>query len=152
MLCISPLRILVLAIFTHSRALQMSSSTGAAARSKTHASTVALVPPEASWERIQRARYELQDKGLYRWPPHCNLLYPFVEKPDFEICTAAITDALVAVQVRAHSASTGASTIVYHHADWCSMHALCLCTAIYSEVGQLWHLCTPSLCDAVAEA
>jgi Zn/Cd-binding protein ZinT len=23
-------------------------------------------------------RYQLKDKGLYHWPPHINLLYPFV--------------------------------------------------------------------------
>jgi poly(A) polymerase len=83
----------------------MSSITAAAARSKTHSSTVALVPPEDSWAPIQRARYELQDKGLYRWPPHCNLLYPFVEKHEFELCAAAITDALVTVEVKTHRLS-----------------------------------------------
>jgi 2'-5' RNA ligase superfamily len=91
------------------------------ARSKTHSSTVALVPPEDSWAPIQHARYELQDKGLYRWPPHCNLLYPFVEMREFELCAAAIADALVAVQVRAHSFNVLTVNMlhdkVYHHAD-----------------------------------
>ena len=50
---------------------------------KQHSSTVAIVPPEALWPPIQRARRALRDKGLYRWPPHINLLYPFLPTDDF---------------------------------------------------------------------
>jgi len=44
---------------------------------KVHHSSVALIPPDACWGPIQAVRLELRDKGLYRWPPHINLLYPF---------------------------------------------------------------------------
>ena len=50
---------------------------------KQHSSTVALVPPESVWAPLQQARLNLRDKGLYRWPPHLNLLYPFVPPCDF---------------------------------------------------------------------
>ena len=48
-----------------------------------HTATVALVPPESAWAELQAARRSLKDKGLYRWPPHVNLLYPFVPPERF---------------------------------------------------------------------
>lgn len=48
---------------------------------KFHHWTVCMVPPEQSshtWQSLSKARTQLQDPGLYRWPPHANLLYPFV--------------------------------------------------------------------------
>jgi 2'-5' RNA ligase len=51
-----------------------------------HHWTVCVVPPPSStssskevWEAITEARTRLKDPGLYRWPPHVNLLYPFVD-------------------------------------------------------------------------
>lgn len=44
---------------------------------KVHSSTVALIPPDDAWGQLQAVRHRLKDKGLYRWPPHINLLYPF---------------------------------------------------------------------------
>mmetsp|Transcript_14978 Transcript_14978/g.45841 ORF Transcript_14978/g.45841 Transcript_14978/m.45841 type:complete len:265 (-) Transcript_14978:260-1054(-) len=45
-----------------------------------HSSALAIVPPEGSaWEPIQEVRHCLRDAGLCRWPPHINLVYPFVE-------------------------------------------------------------------------
>lgn len=44
--------------------------------------TVCMVPPESAtdvWDTLTRARTQLRDPGLYRWPPHANLLYPFVD-------------------------------------------------------------------------
>eukprot|EP00965_Chrysotila_dentata_P084517 2790304-Pleurochrysis_carterae.AAC.2 len=34
-------------------------------------------PKSLSWPQAMRA--SLHDKGLYRWPPHINLLYPFLQ-------------------------------------------------------------------------
>ena len=53
---------------------------------KVHTSTVALVPSENVWPTIQSARLNLRDRGLFRWPPHINLLYPFV--PEDELASA----------------------------------------------------------------
>ena len=50
-----------------------------------HHATVALVPPStpadrvAVWERLQGTRATLKDRGYYRWPPHINLLYPYLD-------------------------------------------------------------------------
>ena len=49
---------------------------------KCHTSTVCMVPPDSAklvWERLSRARRQLLDPGYYRWPPHANLLYPFIQ-------------------------------------------------------------------------
>ena len=68
--------------------------------SKVYTSTVALVPPEEAWLAIQQARESLRDKGLYRWPPHINLLYPFVPEEHF----AQAADALAPAAERCESA------------------------------------------------
>jgi 2'-5' RNA ligase len=49
---------------------------------KFHHFTICLVPPPDSrlvWESLTRVRTQVRDPGLYRWPPHANLLYPFVD-------------------------------------------------------------------------
>jgi 2'-5' RNA ligase len=53
---------------------------------KSHCLTICLVPPPSAtnaWERLTDARKECKDPGFYRWPPHANLLYPFLE-PSFD--------------------------------------------------------------------
>ena len=64
--------------------------------SKVYTSTVALVPPEQAWLPIQQARESLRDKGLYRWPPHINLLYPFVPEEHFAQAAGALAPAAAA--------------------------------------------------------
>ena len=49
---------------------------------KFHYYTICMVPPEANqqtWKDLTKARTELRDPGLFRWPPHANLLYPFID-------------------------------------------------------------------------
>jgi len=43
-----------------------------------HSSALALVPPNECWNEIQKLRVDNRDAGLFRWPPHMNLIYPFV--------------------------------------------------------------------------
>lgn len=49
-----------------------------------YTSTLCIVPPESNvgiWQQLTQARTDLKDPGLFRWPPHINLLYPFYEIP-----------------------------------------------------------------------
>jgi len=49
---------------------------------KSHCITICMVPPPTSkstWTQLTSARRKYRDPGFYRWPPHANLLYPFVE-------------------------------------------------------------------------
>ena len=49
---------------------------------KSHCTTICMVPPPSSkmaWSRLTSARRACRDPGFYRWPPHANLLYPFIE-------------------------------------------------------------------------
>ena len=61
---------------------------------KTHSSTIALVPPDEAWETVQALRYTLEDKGVYRWPPHVNLLYPFVVESHIPLALPKVRAAL----------------------------------------------------------
>lgn len=49
---------------------------------KSHCMTVCLVPHTSSavaWEQLTAIRRECKDPGFFRWPPHANILYPFLE-------------------------------------------------------------------------
>ena len=49
---------------------------------KLHSMTICMVPaPENKdvWEKVTKARTELRDPGLFRWPPHVNMLYPYID-------------------------------------------------------------------------
>jgi len=50
-------------------------------RPKDYTFTICMVPPPSAadiWDKVTEARTELKDPGLFRWPPHVNILYPFV--------------------------------------------------------------------------
>ncbi|KAJ1624931.1 2'-5' RNA ligase superfamily-domain-containing protein [Pavlovales sp. CCMP2436] len=60
-----------------------------------HTTALAIVPPEGTcWAPIQDARERLRDGGLFRWPPHINLVYPFIEPMYFERFAGAVAPAL----------------------------------------------------------
>lgn len=49
---------------------------------KLHTVTVCVVPPPQHkdvWTTVSDMRRKLKDPGYFRWPPHANLLYPFLE-------------------------------------------------------------------------
>lgn len=49
---------------------------------KVHKSAVCIIPPKQYWDTIQAIR-EKHDKAFQRWPPHINLLYPFIPEEYF---------------------------------------------------------------------
>jgi len=65
--------------------------------------TVCMVPPTTTndvtnnnnplhvWDTLTRMRTKLRDPGLFRWPPHANLLYPFVDIPKSSVLTTTTT-------------------------------------------------------------
>ena len=68
-----------------------------------HHSTIAIVPPSAVtdawvWERCQGTRYKLRDRGYYRWPPHCNLIYPFIDQDNLCESIPALIEAAAKIQ------------------------------------------------------
>lgn len=48
-----------------------------------HHAACCITPPDdgPAWRAVQAARLDLRDAGLYRWPPHANLIYPFSDDP-----------------------------------------------------------------------
>ena len=67
-------------------------------RKLVHHTTVALIPPDDAWDPIQEARALVRDRGLWRWPPHANLLYPFHEPAEFDLAAPILSHALASVQ------------------------------------------------------
>ena len=64
----------------------------------THETSVAMVPSDDAWLHIQSARRLVEDKGLWRWPPHANLLYPFVAPSLFESAACELARAAASVE------------------------------------------------------
>ncbi|GMI11980.1 hypothetical protein TrLO_g5762 [Triparma laevis f. longispina] len=59
-----------------------------------YASSLAMIPPPSAWPPIQSLRITLKDAGIYRWPPHVNLLYPFVAPNKFNQVSLLLQSAL----------------------------------------------------------
>jgi len=65
------------------------SSKMCAALQKVHTTTIVIVPPHDTWPQFQLIR-EQYDKGYIRWPPHVNMIYPFVPEDEFENAAALL--------------------------------------------------------------
>ena len=69
---------------------------------KVHTLTVCMVPPPSNvevWNTVYQMRELLRDPGLFRWPPHVNLLYPFVNFEAIEGHDATSTPLFETVQL-----------------------------------------------------
>jgi 2'-5' RNA ligase len=55
-----------------------------------------VLPPETTWAPLQAVR-EAHDKSHARWPPHINLVYPFVRPEALDDAVARVADAVAAV-------------------------------------------------------
>ncbi|KAK2006600.1 endonuclease/Exonuclease/phosphatase [Colletotrichum eremochloae] len=63
----------------------------------THDTALCLIPPRGQWPSVDRLRFD-NDKAYAKWPPHINLVYPFVKStgPDaLRLACDAIVDCLI---------------------------------------------------------
>lgn len=84
---------------------------------KAHTSALAVVPPESAWAAAQEVRAR-HDRAFERWPPHINLLYPFVREEELRGVPERLARALARVppfRIRLGAARTfqhkGSSTV-----------------------------------------
>jgi 2'-5' RNA ligase len=59
---------------------------------KTHHTSVVVIPPQDVWEPIQAIRRQ-HDRQIHRWMPHINLLYPFVPRQHFALALPLLATA-----------------------------------------------------------
>jgi len=60
---------------------------------KVFTTAIVVVPPQELWPQIQAIR-KVHDKAFVRWPPHINLIYPFVNVSEFGGAASALSDHL----------------------------------------------------------
>ncbi|KAI1881385.1 hypothetical protein JX265_000211 [Neoarthrinium moseri] len=60
-----------------------------------HDTAICVVPPRSLWGTVDRLR-SLYDKAYEKWPPHINLVYPFVKVDSLEQASARISSCLAA--------------------------------------------------------
>ncbi|KAK2730709.1 DUF455 domain-containing protein [Colletotrichum kahawae] len=58
-----------------------------------HVTALCIIPPEEHWTAINRLRFD-NDKAYAKWPPHVNLIYPFVRSTESSVLQQAC-DAIV---------------------------------------------------------
>jgi poly(A) polymerase len=87
-----------LLISSDKREKSVSSCKMAPRQEKVHTSALCWIPPEGDgYEAIQSIR-RMHDRQIKRWPPHINLLYPFVPSEDFEDAAEKLADALKGIE------------------------------------------------------
>ncbi|OAA69074.1 DUF455 domain protein [Cordyceps fumosorosea ARSEF 2679] len=77
-------------------------------RAPSHDTALCIIPPQSLWPAINRLR-SLNDKAYAKWPPHINLVYPFVH-PEL---VADAADTLLQLDLSSHLPSKVSIT----HAD-----------------------------------
>ena len=67
---------------------------------KVYHTTVCIIPPEGSpeFKVLMETRYALRDRGYHRWPPHINLLYPFIENVNFDTLVSPLSNSISKIQ------------------------------------------------------
>ncbi|KAK1998975.1 endonuclease/Exonuclease/phosphatase [Colletotrichum falcatum] len=63
----------------------------------THDTALCLIPPKGQWLSVDRLRFD-NDKAYAKWPPHVNLVYPFIKSTDptaLRLACDTIVDCLI---------------------------------------------------------
>jgi hypothetical protein len=66
---------------------------------KVYHTAVAIIPPPGLvYDKLMETRINLGDEDYYKWPPHINLLYPFVERNNFKSVIPILNEGLKDVE------------------------------------------------------
>jgi 2'-5' RNA ligase len=66
---------------------------------KVHHTAVAIIPPPGLvYDKLMETRRRLGDEDYHKWPPHINLLYPFVERASFKSVIPILQEGLKDVE------------------------------------------------------
>jgi len=66
-------------------------------QTKAFHTALCFIPPQSIWDPIQDIRRKL-DKSFNRWPPHINLLFPFIPEQYFDEAAKLITEQLAHIE------------------------------------------------------
>lgn len=109
------------------------------AQSKVHTSALCWIPRAEHQGPIQALRQQY-DRQIDRWPPHVNVLYPFVPAEHFEVAAASLAKALRVVPAFSvtlghvdsfqHSKNSTAwlSPTATDETQWAALHMACQST------------------------
>ncbi|KAJ3336022.1 hypothetical protein HDU93_003856 [Gonapodya sp. JEL0774] len=101
---------------------------------KTVTSALVAIPPSHLWKGIQHIRRS-RDKSFLRWPPHINILYPFVPRALFDIALPSVRSALESVAPFNVSLNAVAS---FHHSNSATLfldsHPSTLCSTPFIQL------------------
>lgn len=61
---------------------------------KVHTSALCWIPPPGKGHNAIQSIRQIHDRHIKRWPPHVNLLYPFVPVSEFEVAATKLAEAL----------------------------------------------------------
>ena len=83
--------------------------------SDSHDTALCIVPPRHIWASVDRLR-ALYDKGYEKWPPHINVLYPFVGSEDLpEAAESILTHLRAQGQAPFHVSLDAADAFPHRH-------------------------------------
>jgi hypothetical protein len=87
-----------------------------------------IVPPDQSWDRLQRARHFARDRSYTKWPPCIRLLHPFVSESEMDDYALRIADIIEEYNIQPLSLRLDQWSLVPHveamEADWEAMRNL----------------------------
>ena len=57
-------------------------------------SALCIIPPKSQWNKIQEIRKK-HDPAYYRWMPHINILFPFIDQKYFNLISIYISNTII---------------------------------------------------------
>lgn len=86
-----------------------------------HDTALCIIPPRSLWRRIDRLRSRY-DKAYGKWPPHINLIYPFVQVDALPRAMEAVQSTITGNQTSIRTCLDSADIFKHHHDNTIFIH------------------------------